>query len=53
LKQAERLLPVVYTGTEPLPDTFVDGAQAIAEGRYTTDRVFIANHIQDEVFSRL
>jgi len=26
-------LNVIYTGTEPLPDTFRDGAQALAEGK--------------------
>lgn len=52
LKQAEHLLPVVYVGTEPLPDTFVDGAQAIAEGRYQSDHVFVAKHIQAKCASK-
>ncbi len=52
LKQAERILPVVYVGTEPLPDTFVDGAQAIAEGRYQPDHVFVAKHIQAKCASK-
>ena len=52
LKQEEHLLAVVYVGSEPLPDTFVDGAQAIAEGRYQSDRVFVANHIQAKCASK-
>jgi cytochrome c-type biogenesis protein CcmE len=40
-------LPVVYVGTEPLPDTlFNEGAQAIADGRYQPDGVFHAEAIQ-------
>lgn len=52
LKQAEHLLPVVYVGSEPLPDTFVGGAQAIAEGRYQPDHVFVAKHIQAKCASK-
>src|SRR5688572_9852640 len=33
LTQNELKLPVVYTGTEPLPDTFRDGSQALADGK--------------------
>src|SRR5260370_37247668 len=31
-------LPVVYTGVDPLPDTFKPGAQALADGRMCPDR---------------
>jgi cytochrome c-type biogenesis protein CcmE len=34
LKQGAQLVPIVYTGTDPLPDTLRDGAQAVADGRY-------------------
>ena len=30
LQQGADLIPVVYTGVDPLPDTLVDGAQAVA-----------------------
>ena len=33
LVQEHLTLPVVYDGAEPLPDTFRDGAQALADGR--------------------
>ncbi len=47
IQEEAKLLPVVYVGTEPLPDTlFNDGAQAIADGRYQTDGVFHAEAIQ-------
>ncbi len=39
-------LNVIYTGTEPLPDTFRDGAQALAEGKLGTDGAFHASKIQ-------
>src|SRR5438477_2547027 len=35
-----QVLNVVYNGTEPLPDTFKDDAQALAEGRFSHDGVF-------------
>ncbi len=38
-------LNVIYTGTEPLPDTFRDGAQALAEGKLGTDGAFHAGKI--------
>src|SRR3954464_15505975 len=33
LHQDARILNVVYTGSDPLPDTFKDNAQALADGR--------------------
>ena len=35
-------LKVAYTGTDPLPDTFKDGAQALADGKLGKDGVFRA-----------
>ena len=36
--QAEgKTLPVSYVGTDPLPDTFVDGSQALVDGRLMPD----------------
>ncbi|HBY62101.1 MAG TPA: cytochrome c biogenesis protein CcmE, partial [Solibacterales bacterium] len=38
-------LNVVYTGTEPLPDTFRDEAQAMADGKLDRTGVFHASAI--------
>ena len=38
-------LQVVYTGKDPLPDTFRDSAQAMADGRMQPDGTFHANSI--------
>ena len=45
-------LKVAYTGTDPLPDTFRDGSQALADGRLTTDGVFHASKIQAKCASK-
>lgn len=45
-------LPVSYSGTEPLPDTFVDKAQALVEGRPAPDGRFVADHVQAKCASK-
>jgi cytochrome c-type biogenesis protein CcmE len=45
-------LKVVYSGNDPLPDTFKDGAQALADGRLGPDGVFQANKIQAKCASK-
>jgi cytochrome c-type biogenesis protein CcmE len=45
-------LKVVYSGTEPLPDTFRDGAQALAEGKLSADGTFHAAKIQAKCASK-
>ena len=45
-------LKVAYTGTDPLPDTFKDGAQALADGRLDKDGVFRAGRIQAKCASK-
>ena len=45
-------LKVRYAGTEPLPDTFRDGAQAMAEGKMGPDGVFLAGKIQAKCASK-
>ncbi|HEV8522889.1 MAG TPA: cytochrome c maturation protein CcmE [Terriglobales bacterium] len=45
-------LPVVYNGSEAPPDTFVDNAQALAEGRMGRDGVFQAKHLQAKCASK-
>jgi cytochrome c-type biogenesis protein CcmE len=52
LVQESSKLKVVYTGTEPLPDTFKDGAQALADGRLDRDGVFRAPKIQAKCASK-
>jgi cytochrome c-type biogenesis protein CcmE len=45
-------LTVAYTGTQPIPDTFKDGADAIVEGHRQTDGTFAADHIQAKCASK-
>ena len=52
LAQEQRRLKVVYAGIDPLPDTFKDGAQALADGRLGEDGVFHATKIQAKCASK-
>lgn len=52
LRQEGLKLPVVYRGVEPLPDTFRDGAQALADGKMGSDGVFQAARIQAKCASK-
>jgi cytochrome c-type biogenesis protein CcmE len=52
LHQDTRTLNVIYTGTDPLPDTFKDNAQALAEGRLAPNGVFEASKIQAKCASK-
>jgi len=52
LEQGGQSLPVVYTGTEPLPDTLRDGAQAVADGRYRPEGSFEAQTVQAKCASK-
>ncbi len=52
LKQDKQDLKVAYTGTDPLPDTFRDGAQALADGKLMADGVFRAGKIQAKCASK-
>lgn len=52
LTQEHQTLRVAYTGEDPLPDTFRDGAQALAEGKLGPDGIFRANHIQAKCSSK-
>jgi cytochrome c-type biogenesis protein CcmE len=45
-------LPVSYVGTDPLPDTFVDGSQALVEGRAMPDGRFVAEKVQAKCASK-
>lgn len=52
LHQGDKTLQVIYTGTDPLPDTFRDNAQALADGRLGANGVFEANKIQAKCASK-
>ncbi len=52
LVQEGKTVPVIYTGIEPLPDTFRDRAQALADGSYGRDGVFEAKRIQAKCASK-
>jgi cytochrome c-type biogenesis protein CcmE len=52
IKQDATQLKVVYNGTDPLPDTFKDGSQALADGKLGNDGVFRANKIQAKCASK-
>ena len=52
LRQDALRLKVVYSGNDPLPDTFRDGAQALADGKMGTDGVFQASKIQAKCASK-
>jgi cytochrome c-type biogenesis protein CcmE len=52
LTQDKLVLPVVYSGIDPLPDTFKPGAQALADGKLYPDGVFHATKIQAKCASK-
>ncbi|MBI3208903.1 MAG: cytochrome c maturation protein CcmE [Candidatus Solibacter usitatus] len=52
LAEETKQLKVVYEGTEPLPDTFRDSAQAVADGKLGPDGVFHASRIQAKCASK-
>lgn len=52
LHQDAMRLKVVYSGMDPLPDTFKGGAQALADGRLSPSGVFEASKIQAKCASK-
>ena len=52
LVQDKVKLKVAYTGSDPLPDTFKDGAQALADGKLDKDGVFRTAQIQAKCASK-
>ena len=52
LKENDMVLPVVYRGSEALPDTFKDDAQALAFGSFGRDGVFRAHQVQAKCASK-
>jgi hypothetical protein len=45
-------LAVRYSGSQPVPDTFKDGSEAIVEGQRLSDGSFDADHIQAKCASK-
>jgi cytochrome c-type biogenesis protein CcmE len=52
LKEEGKSLPVSYVGSDPLPDTFKDGAQALVEGHAMPDGRFVAEQVQAKCASK-
>lgn len=52
LIQNNLTLNVVYAGSEPLPDTFKDGSQAVADGKLAADGTFHATKVQAKCASK-
>jgi len=52
ITQDKNRLKVAYKGADPLPDTFKDGAQALADGKLSKDGVFEARSIQAKCASK-
>jgi cytochrome c-type biogenesis protein CcmE len=52
MHQDDLKLNVVYNGIDPLPDTFKDGSQALADGKLRSDGVFQASKIQAKCASK-
>jgi cytochrome c-type biogenesis protein CcmE len=52
LAQDAQSIPVVYVGTDTLPDTFTDRAQAIVDGELTPGGEFRAERIQAKCASK-
>jgi cytochrome c-type biogenesis protein CcmE len=52
LEAEGKRLPVSYVGSEPLPDTFKDGAQCLVEGHAMPDGRFVASQVQAKCASK-
>src|SRR5579875_1864003 len=52
LSQNAESIPVVYVGTDTLPDTFKDGSKAIGQGDYMADGTVGADTLQAKCASK-
>ncbi|MGA2510102.1 MAG: cytochrome c maturation protein CcmE [Candidatus Acidiferrales bacterium] len=52
LEEEGKALAVSYVGSDPLPDTFKDGAQALVEGRLQPEGGFVAEQVQAKCASK-
>jgi len=52
LAEQGKTLPVSYVGSDPLPDTFKDGAQCLVEGKMGANGQFVAETVQAKCASK-
>jgi cytochrome c-type biogenesis protein CcmE len=52
ITEGDQLLTVRYVGTDPLPDTFRDYAEAVVDGEYDGNGVFTATKLQAKCASK-
>jgi cytochrome c-type biogenesis protein CcmE len=52
LEQEHRRLVVLYNGSQPVPDTFKGGVEAVVEGEQRPDGTFEADQIQAKCASK-
>ena len=52
IEQEGKSLRVSYVGRDPLPDTFLDGAQALVEGKPMPNGTFVAEKVQAKCASK-
>ena len=52
IAQKDKTLRVSYVGRNPIPDTFVDRAQVVVEGRYLREGSFEADALQAKCASK-
>ena len=52
LEHEDLSLAVLYIGSQPVPDTFKDGAEALVEGHRAADGTFEADQIQAKCASK-
>jgi cytochrome c-type biogenesis protein CcmE len=52
LEEEGKTMPVSYTGADPLPDTFKDGAQALVDGHVGSSGRFQADQVQAKCASK-
>jgi len=52
LTEEGKTMPVSYVGSDPLPDTFKDGAQCLVEGHAMPDGRFVAEELQAKCASK-
>ncbi len=52
ISEGEQMLTVRYIGTDPLPDTFRDYAEAVVDGEYNGNGVFTATRLQAKCASK-
>lgn len=52
IQESGKTLPVSYVGTDPLPDTFEGGAQAVVQGKLLPDGHFQAEQVEAKCASK-